>query len=153
MVAVVPHAESTEASFTGDAKPKEHERGLEISSYGVVNYLNRDWDTDEFAKDTVDTERFVLELEYYFNDNWKATAEVEYEHGGTGATLELDSQEEFGEFEQEIENANANNVTDQNYNASYVVRDQSSADMPTFLPGNGRSINGGLLFSWLRTLT
>lgn len=68
-----------------------------------MNYFNRDWDTDEFAKDTVDAERFVMELEYEFNEQWKAVAEVEYEHGGTGAKLEFDSQEEFGEFEQEVE--------------------------------------------------
>ena len=44
--------------------------------------------------------------------------------------------------------ANVNNLGDQTYNASYVVRDRSTAAMPTFLPGNGRSFNGGLVLSW-----
>ena len=33
--------------------------------------------------------------------------------------------------------ANINNVADQTYTAAYVVRDQSSELMPTYLPGNG----------------
>ncbi len=43
---------------------------------------------------------------------------------------------------------NINNAADKNYNAAYVVRDQSSAEMPTFLPGNGRNINCGVIYSW-----
>jgi hypothetical protein len=82
----------------------DDEHGLEFEGYGVSNYYARDWQTDEFAKDSIDTERFILELEYEFDAHWFASAELEFEHGGTGATLELDTQEEFGEFEQEIEN-------------------------------------------------
>jgi hypothetical protein len=102
---VVPYENTVGVIDSGAGDAQERERGLEISGYGIVNYFNRDWDTDEFAKDTMDTERLVIELEYYFDDNWSMTAEVEYEHGGTGAKLELDSQEEFGEFEQEVENS------------------------------------------------
>lgn len=43
---------------------------------------------------------------------------------------------------------NLNNALDKNYNAAYVVRDQSTAAMPTFLPGNGRAVNGGVIYSW-----
>ncbi len=86
-----------------EVEEHEEELGLEISGYGITNYYQRDWETDEFAKDSVDVERFILEVEYRFDENWFAKAELEYEHGGSGATLELDSQEEFGEFEQEIE--------------------------------------------------
>ncbi len=88
------------SSSDGDSGEED---GLEFSGYGIVNYYKRDWETDEFAKDGVDTERFIFELEYRFDEHWMAKAEVEYEHGGTGAALELDSQEEFGEFDQEIE--------------------------------------------------
>ena len=104
VVAVAPYADPAVATGVLAPVTEQHKRGLEISGYGVANYFQRDWDTDEFAKDSVDTERFVMELEYYFDANWKAVAEIEYEHGGTGAKLEFDSQEEFGEFEQEVEN-------------------------------------------------
>jgi len=36
------------------------------------------------------------------------------------------------------------NVFDERYNASYVVRAQSSAELPTYLPGNGASVLFGL---------
>lgn len=81
----------------------EDNRGLEVEGYGIVNYLNRDWETDPFAKNTLDTERFILELEYRFDQHFFANAEIEFEHGGTGVALDLDTQEEFGEYEQEIE--------------------------------------------------
>jgi hypothetical protein len=45
----------------------------------------------------------VIELEYQFNPQWDIEVELEYEHGGTGAALEYDGFEEFGEFESEIE--------------------------------------------------
>lgn len=43
---------------------------------------------------------------------------------------------------------NINNVTDKTYNASYVVRDNSTAELPTFLPGVGREVIGGLSYRW-----
>ena len=79
------------------------DKHLEWSGYGVVNYLNFDWETDPDRRDAVDVERLIIKLEHDFNSRWSAEAEIEYEHGGTGATLELDKFEEFGEFEQEIE--------------------------------------------------
>lgn len=104
----VPSAPVTASSVAtpGTADGGNVERkteGLELSGYGVVSYFNRDWETDEFAKDALDTERFILELEYRFDEKFFAKAELEFEHGGTGATMEFDSQEEFGEFEQSIE--------------------------------------------------
>jgi phosphate-selective porin len=81
---------------------KKREQGLELSGYGIVNYINRDWDTDQFAKDTFNLARFVLEMEYAFSDQWSFKAEIEFEHGGAGAALELDTQEEFGEFDADI---------------------------------------------------
>lgn len=106
----VLHSESVFAAGKASTTPiplqgdpvNEAERGLEFSGYGIVNYIKRDWETDEFAKDSVDTERFILEMEYRFDDDWMAKAEIEYEHGGTGVELDFDSQEEFGEFEVDV---------------------------------------------------
>jgi hypothetical protein len=149
-VAVVPYEDSASsvaasATVPGQAVPSKtvsgelKERGLEISGYGTVNYFNRDWQTDEFAKDSVDTERFVMELEYSFNDQWKAVAEIEYEHGGTGAKLEFDSQEEFGEFEQEVENGGE--VVVEELYIAYQYEDWLNGKVGRFIVPVGRTNN------------
>lgn len=81
---------------------------LEYSTYGVINV--RDFDYFKNALDTaprrrreVDLERLVFEPELEFGRRFKLEAELEFEHGGTGSTLEFDGFEEFGEFESEIE--------------------------------------------------
>lgn len=75
-----------------------------LSGYGVVNYYNyTKYDTDINMKDKFDAERLNLYLGYNFNDWISFKSEIEFEHGGTGSTIELDTQEEFGEYEQEIE--------------------------------------------------
>ena len=74
-----------------------------LKGYGVVNYYRYDYDTDKELTNKIDAERLNLYLGYTFNDRISFKSEIEFEHGGTGATLELDNQEEFGEFEQEIE--------------------------------------------------
>ncbi|APD06370.1 hypothetical protein UJ101_00833 [Flavobacteriaceae bacterium UJ101] len=76
---------------------------ISLKGYGVVNYYNYDYDTDPNLRDKVDPERLNLYLDYYFTDWLAFKSEIEFEHGGTGSTIELDTQEEFGEFEQEIE--------------------------------------------------
>ncbi|MFV0305650.1 MAG: autotransporter outer membrane beta-barrel domain-containing protein [Moheibacter sp.] len=90
-------------------KEKSKERLLKWSKfnlrgYGVVNYYNYGrFDTDPNIRDKMDAERLNLYLDYHFTDKLKFHSEIEFEHGGTGTTLELDVQEEFGEYEQEIE--------------------------------------------------
>ncbi len=75
-----------------------------LSGYGVVNYYNfGKYDTDLNIKDKFDAERLNLYLGYQFSDKISFKSEIEFEHGGTGSTIELDTQEEFGEYEQEIE--------------------------------------------------
>jgi len=75
-----------------------------LSGYGAVNYYNyTKFDTDPGINDKFDAERLNLYLGYNFNDWISLKTEIEFEHGGTGATIELDNQEEFGEYEQEIE--------------------------------------------------
>ena len=95
--------ETLRAATQDKSSSDESAGGTEFGGYGTVNYLNFDWETDPNRRDAVDAERFVFEIEHHFNDRWAAEAEIEFEHGGTGATLELDKFEEFGEFEQEIE--------------------------------------------------
>jgi hypothetical protein len=78
-------------------------KNFTLSGYGAVNYYNYDYDTDPSLRNKTDVERLNLYLGYKFNDKISLRSEIEYEHGGTGATLEYDVHEEAGEFEQEIE--------------------------------------------------
>ena len=81
---------------------------LSFSSYGTMTYRSEEvfqntQDTDPERRGKFDFERLVAEVEYEIDDKWKVEFEVEFEHGGTGATLEYDGFEEFGEFETELE--------------------------------------------------
>lgn len=85
-----------------------NDSGFFFSSYGTVLYKNAEifanvQDVTPERRARVDMERVVTEFGYKFNDNWEVEVELEYEHGGTGVTLEYDGFEEFGEFESEVE--------------------------------------------------
>lgn len=73
-----------------------------LSAYGAMNYYNFDWQTDSLKRNSIDHERFILELGYTWTPKIKLNTEIEFEHGGTGAELEFDRFEEFGEFEFDI---------------------------------------------------
>ena len=82
--------------------PADLER-LRVSGYGTINYANFDWQTDPERRAHIDVERFVVSPKYQLNDTIRLEAELEFEHGGTGITMEFDKFEEFGEFEMEVE--------------------------------------------------
>ncbi|MEW6991831.1 hypothetical protein AADZ91_14240 [Colwelliaceae bacterium 6441] len=80
----------------------------QIKSYGSLLYKSHEvfkntQDLTPYRRDVADLERVVIEFAYQFEPQWSMELELEYEHGGTGATLEYDGFEEFGEFETEIE--------------------------------------------------
>ena len=88
------------------AKPSFH-----LEGYGELLYSYFDFGPDQKSgpngsppdsRAIIDITRLALELEVELLKNTELEAEVEFEHGGTGAALELEF-EEFGEFEQEIE--------------------------------------------------
>ena len=74
-----------------------------LHGYSVVNYYNYDFDTDPAKKNKVDAERLNIYPEYIVNDWIAIKSEIEFEYGGTGASIGFDNQQEFGEFEKEIE--------------------------------------------------
>ena len=74
-----------------------------VSGYGVINYSHFDWELDPDRRAAIDVERFVIAPKYRINDTIRLESELEFEHGGTGSTMEFDKFEEFGEFEMEIE--------------------------------------------------
>jgi hypothetical protein len=79
-----------------------------FKSYGTANFTDDEYfenvqDTSPERRSRFDLERIVTEFGYQFTDEWSMEVEIEYEHGGTGASLEYDGFDEFGEFETEIE--------------------------------------------------
>jgi hypothetical protein len=75
---------------------------FKLRGYGAIHYYNNDFDTNPNQKNTIDPERLNLYLDYQFSPMISLKTEFEFEHGGTGASLELETFEEGGEFEQEI---------------------------------------------------
>lgn len=80
---------------------------LEIFGYGSMLYSNFDYlqnyQQAPKNKSEVDFERFVLSPRFLLTENMKLVSEIEFEHGGTGTSVEYDTLDEFGEFETEIE--------------------------------------------------
>lgn len=74
-----------------------------VSGYGVIHYSHFEWELDPGRRAAIDVERFVIAPKYRINDTIRLESELEFEHGGTGSTMEFDKFEEFGEFETEIE--------------------------------------------------
>ena len=77
------------------------------SGYGIINYAKQDFyanaqtATPE-SRATTDLERIVLAPTFSMGKGYKFVTEIEFEHGGTGSTVEYES-EEAGEYEAEIE--------------------------------------------------
>ena len=82
--------------------PAESKR-FSVSGYGVINYANFDWQTDPERRAHIDVERLVIAPKLQINEAIRLESELEFEHGGTGITMEFDKFEEFGEFETEVE--------------------------------------------------
>lgn len=90
-----------------------HAGGLgdfELSGYGELGFAFLDHGADRTREGGAlddrrlefDQTRLVLELEQELPGDLEIEAEVEFEHGGTGAAREVE-YEEFGEFETEVE--------------------------------------------------
>jgi hypothetical protein len=83
---------------------------LEMHGYGDLQFAyhrfgpdqNRDGGSQRDHRVTFDTTRFTLELEGELPAGVEFAAEIEFEHGGTGTTQEIE-YDEFGEFETEVE--------------------------------------------------
>lgn len=84
------------------------DKAWQISSYGSLLYKSAEvfansQDTTPTRRTRTDLERVVTEFNYRFDQQWTIELEIEYEHGGTGTSLEYDGFDEFGEFENEVE--------------------------------------------------
>lgn len=73
-----------------------------FKDYGINRFNGSASGNDRTHRNTISIPRFVLALDYKFNNNWALGAEIEFEAGGTGTALELENKEN-GEYETEIE--------------------------------------------------
>lgn len=106
-------------SLPGDSAAAQTER-FAVRGYGVLNYAAYDWDTDPARRTAIDVERLVLYPSVRLADRVTLQAEFEIEHAGTGSSLEFDVFEEFGEFEQEIDQGGE--VVLEQLNVDFAVR-------------------------------
>lgn len=58
---------------------------------------------DPYMKKSLDLNVFEMTGEYKLSPVSELEFEIEFEHGGTGSTIEFEPLEEFGEFESEVE--------------------------------------------------
>lgn len=100
-------AEQLEKKPADSSKVSKKTGGLSWEGYGVVNYQRFDFfenaqDTEPETRASTDLERIILAPHFDMGNGYHFVAEIEFEHGGTGATVEFEP-EEAGEFEIEIE--------------------------------------------------
>lgn len=104
-------ARADEKEEEKEAEKKRPAVDLEVGGYADLQFAfynhgenqNREGGAQRDSRMAFDTTRLVLELEGKLPEyGLEAEIEVEFEHGGTGAAMELE-YEEFGEFEQEVE--------------------------------------------------
>ncbi|MBI1224213.1 MAG: autotransporter outer membrane beta-barrel domain-containing protein [Bacteroidetes bacterium] len=77
-------------------------KNCELEVYGAINYYDFDWQTDTVKRNAIDNEKLVFELNYQRSERLRFNSEIEFEHGGTGVSVEFDRFEEFGEFEFDV---------------------------------------------------
>lgn len=109
-----PDAPDADAEAAAPPPAEEHDHRspfqLRLGGYGELQFAfhdfgpnqNREGGSQEDGRLVFDAARFVVKLEGEMPFDVEFEAEVEFEHGGTGAAMELE-YEEFGEFEQEVE--------------------------------------------------
>ncbi len=83
-----------------------------IGGYGEAVAAFKDYGTNRFNgspkgntktdRNTISIPRFILAMDYKFNEKWILGAEIEFESGGTGSAVELEATEN-GEYETEVE--------------------------------------------------
>ncbi|MCB0413286.1 MAG: hypothetical protein KDD50_03075 [Bdellovibrionales bacterium] len=88
---------------TGFAEPTIKYNAQGMMTWTKFQTFENVLSTTPYTKTEVDLPVLELSIEYYLDPHSEIEIEVEFEHGGTGSTLEYDPFEEFGEFETEQE--------------------------------------------------
>lgn len=74
-----------------------------MHGYATVNVALPSLESEPTRRNSIDLERVTVEPGLRLARDVVLEAELEFEHGGTGAAFEYEANEEFGEFEQEVE--------------------------------------------------
>ncbi len=91
--------------------PQQESKKFTLSVYGNVLYQHFDYGPNQRAttngsKDDnraiIDVPKFVVATAFYFDSTFYIDSEIEFEHLGTGSSMEIE-YEEFGEYEFESE--------------------------------------------------
>jgi len=73
-----------------------------FKDYGINRFYGHQEGNAKQNHNTISVPRFVLAFDYKFSPKWTLGAEIEFEHGGTGTSYELENTEN-GEYETEVE--------------------------------------------------
>lgn len=73
-----------------------------FKDYGINRFYGGSDGNSKTHRNTIAIPRFVLAVDYKFNDKWTLSSEIEFESGGTGQAMELENTEN-GEYETEFE--------------------------------------------------
>ena len=114
MAVGLAHAQDTIHLRRADTTAKKRVERLTIGGYGEATYRYNFYSDNAFrysyadryahskGHGQVDLPHVVLMLGYDFGKGWSMGTEIEFEHGGTEAAVEIEN-EETGEYEQEVE--------------------------------------------------
>lgn len=92
----------------------QENKGFKLGGYAEVvfgkHFYSDNWKRyshpesykDDGSFSRVDIPHFTLTMENDFGNGWRMGSEIEFEHGGIGAAVEIE-EEETGEYESEIE--------------------------------------------------
>jgi hypothetical protein len=113
-ISAVSFAQTDPDSIKKETKAAKFFNGLTLGGYGEVAY-SRNFYSDNIHRYShaenyrnapshgrFDIPHVVVLLGYEFGKGWRFQTEIEFEHGGTEAAVELEA-EEAGEYESEIE--------------------------------------------------
>lgn len=90
---------------------QQKDKKVTLSVYGNILYQHFDYGPNQRATTTgskddsraiIDVPKFVLAPAFYFDSTFYIDSEIEFEHLGTGSSMEIE-YEEFGEYEFESE--------------------------------------------------
>lgn len=111
---LLQRVETLEAEIKEEKAAEKEKSRLTIGGYGEMtmsrHFYSDAWQryalpskyADDGSYGRFDIPHAVFFIGYDFGKGWSFGAEIEFEHGGTGSTIEIE-EEETGEYESEIE--------------------------------------------------
>ncbi len=106
LIGVVANAQ-TAADSLQQMKPRFRVGGYgefvaNFMNYGINRFSGTSYGNERMNRNDISIPRFVIAMEYDFNEKWELGTEIEFESGGVGSAIELENTEN-GEYETEIE--------------------------------------------------